>query len=283
MNWDSVELYEVPWPTKRLVADDAVLVPDSGFKKVIVTVQPEFDTAQVTWKTTAPSGASQVLYRFKGWDALTQKKDDKVNRSKDFLFESPVTYEKSEKFHRIEVKHPEIRSASKLELVALSRALVDGQCVTLCSPEVSISLANTISITSGDAADNWRDNIVPGASMSHHPYLPKGTLFKMQFADSDPWCYPILKLKDKEIPDSSFSGLALTVHLLEGEGIVRVQLVEESDTRYAVETNFKDGVRQPQRIRAMFNNRLLQVSSPRDPDGRSVSYTHLTLPTTPYV
>jgi hypothetical protein len=129
-------------------------------------------------------------------------------------------------------------------------------------------LANTISITSGDTADNWRDNIVPGASMSHHPYLPKGTLFKMQFADSDPWCYPILQLKDSEIPDSSFSGLALTVQLLEGEGIVRVQFVEESDTRYAVETNFKAGVRQPQRIRAMFNNRLWQSSSPRDPDGR---------------
>jgi predicted phosphodiesterase len=268
MNWDSVELYEIPWPTKRLVADDAMLVPDSGFKKVIVTVQPEFSTAQVTWKTATPSGASQVLYRFKDWDALAQKKDDKVVRSKIFLFETPVTYEKSEIFHRIEIKHPEIRSASKLELVALSRALVDGQCVTLCSPVVSISLANTISITSGDEADNWRDNIVPGASMSHHTYLPKVTLFKMQFADSDPWCYPIIKLKDKEIPDSSFSGLAFTVQLLEGEGTVRVQFVEESDTRYAVETNFKAGVRQPQRIRAMFNNRLWQASSPRDPDGR---------------
>ncbi|MHC4545536.1 MAG: hypothetical protein ACYSYL_13625, partial [Planctomycetota bacterium] len=268
MNWDSVELYEIPWPTKRLVADDGLLIQDKGFKNVIVTVQPEFNTAQVTWKTTTPSGASQVLYRFKGWEDTAQEKDNKTVRNKDFLFETPVVYERSEKFHRIEIKHPEIRSASKLELVALSRAPVDGQCVTLCSPVVSISLANTISITSGDEADTWRDNIVPGASMSHHPYLPKGTLFKMQFADSDPWCYPILKLKDKEIPDSSFSGLVLTVQLLEGEGTVRVQFVEESDTRYAVETNFKVGVRQPQRIRAMFHDRLWQSSSPRDTDGR---------------
>jgi hypothetical protein len=56
--------------------------------------------------------------------------------------------------------------------------------------------------------------------------------------------------------------------LLEGEGTVRVQFVEESDTRYAVETNFKVGVRQPQRIRAMFHDRLWQSSSPRDTDGR---------------
>ncbi|NIP23063.1 MAG: hypothetical protein GWN67_03285 [Phycisphaerae bacterium] len=268
MNWDSVELYEVPWPTKRLVANDRLLTPDKGFKNLIVTIQPEFNTAQVTWKTSTPSGASQVLYRFKDWDATAQKKDDKVVRSKDFLFKSQVTYEKSEKFHRIEIEHPEIRTASKLELIALSRALTDGHCVTLCSPVVSISLANTIPITSGDSADNWRDNIVPGASMSHHPHSPKGTLFKMQFADSDPWCYPILKLKDKEIPDGSFRGLGLTVQLLEGEGIVRVQFVEESDTRYAVETNFKAGLHQPQQIRAMFNNRLWQSTSPRDPDGR---------------
>jgi len=268
MNWDSVELYEVPWPTKRLVDDDRLLTPDKGFKNLIVTVQPEFNTAQVTWKTATPSGASQVLYRFKDWDASLQKKDNKEVHSKHFLYESPVTYEKSEKFHRIEVKHPEISSASKLELVALSRVLIDGQCVTLCSPVVSINLANTIPITSGDEAGNWRDNIVSGASMSHHPHSPKGTLFKMQFADSDPWCYPILKLQDKEIPDGSFRGLALTVQLLEGEGTVRVQFVEESDTRYAVETNFKAGVRQAQRIRAMFNNRLWQSSSPRDPDGR---------------
>ena len=267
MNWDSVTLYEVPWPTKRLVADDAVLVPDSGFKKVIVTVQPEFNTAQITWKTVSPSGASQVLYRFKGWDAAAQEKNDKLVRSKDFLFESPVMYEKSEKFHRIQIKHPEIRSASKLELAALSRALVDGHCVTLCSPVVSIKPAKTISITSAQSSDNWRDNIVPGASMSLHRHSSKGTLFKMQFADSDPWCYPILKLKDKEIPDSSFRGLALTVQLLEGEGIVRVQFVEKNDTRYAVEANFKPSVRQPQRVRAMFNNRLWQSSSPRDTDG----------------
>ncbi len=262
MNWDSVTLYEVPWPTKRLVSDNAVLVPDSVFKNVFVNVQPEFNTAQVTWKTEIPSGASQVIYRFKGWEDTIQEKDNTMIRSKDFIFESPVVYEKAEMFHYIEIKNTKIVTASKLELVALSRSLKNGQCVTLSSPLISIKLARTIPIASAESADNWRDNIVPRASMSHHPHPPKGTLFKMQFADSDPWCYPILKLKDNEIPDSSFSGLALTVQLLEGEGTVRVQFVEKNDTRYAVETNFKAGVRKQQRIRAMFHDRLWQTSSP---------------------
>jgi hypothetical protein len=268
MNWDSVMLYEVPWPTKRLVSDNAVLLPDSGFKKIIVNVQPEFNTAQVTWKTEIPAGASQVIYRFKGWEDTAQEKDNTMIRSKEFLFESPVVYEKSQNFHHIEIKHIELNSSSKLELIPLSRALINGQCVTLSSPVVSIKLARTIPITSAESAENWQDNIVPGASMSHHPYSPKGILFKMQFADSDPWCYPILQLKDNEIPDSSFSGLALTVQLLEGQGTVRVQFVEKNDTRYAVETNFKTSVRHPQRIRAMFHNSLWQASSPRDTDGR---------------
>jgi predicted phosphodiesterase len=148
MNWDSVTLYEVPWPAKRLVADDVVQVPGSGFKKLIVNVQPEFNTAQVTWKTENPSGASQVIYRFEGWEDTAHEKDNKTVRSKDFLFETPVVYERSEKYHRIEIKHSEICKASKLELVALSRALVNDRCVTLCSPIVSIKLAKTIPITS---------------------------------------------------------------------------------------------------------------------------------------
>jgi hypothetical protein len=268
MNWDSVTLYEVPWPTKRLVADDAVLIPDPGLKKVNVNVQPESDTAQVTWKTEIPSGSSQVIYRFKGWENTPQEKNNKTVRSKDFLFETPVVYESSEKFHLIEIKNPEISSASKLELIALSRSLRNGQCLTLSSAVISIKLAKTIPIASAESADNWQDNIVPGASMSHHPHSPKGTIFKMQFVDSDPWCYPILKLKANEIPDSSFSGLALTVQVVEGQGTIRVQLVEKNDTRYAIETNFKPDLRQPQRIRAMFNDRLWQSSSPRDTDGR---------------
>jgi hypothetical protein len=104
--------------------------------------------------------------------------------------------------------------------------------------------------------------------MSHHQHVPKAVLFNMQFGDSDPWCYPTLKLKDSEVPDNSFAGLALTVQLLEGDGIVRVQFVEQNGARYVVETGFKDELRQPQRIMARFSARLWESHSPRDPNGR---------------
>jgi hypothetical protein len=268
MNWDSVTLHEIPWPAKRLVAGDVVLKPDVRFKKMIVNVHPELNCAQVSWKTEIPAGASQLLYRFISDDAAANNPDTNDIRSADFLFETPVVYEKSASFHRIAIERPEIRSASKLQLVALCRALVDGRCTTLCSPLINLSLAKTLSVESADSADNWRDNIVPGGSMSHRAHSPKGVLFEMKFGESDPWCYPILKLKDSEIPDTSFNGLALTVQLLEGEGTVRVQFVEEGGTRYVVETGFKGSSRQPRPLRAMFHHRIWEPSSPKDPDGR---------------
>jgi hypothetical protein len=257
MNWDSVALYEIPWPARRLVPDGAVLKPNPGFKRIIVNVLPEFNTAQVTWKTEAPSGASQVLYRFSPEGSFAKSNEEAVIRSNDFPFETPVTYEKSAKSHWVEIEHTQIVSASELELVVLSRSLIDGLCVTLCSPVVSIKLAETLPVASGQEAANWQDNITAGASMSHRAYSPKGTSFEMQFADSDPWCYPILELKDNEIPDSSFSGLALTVNLLEGEGIVRVQFVEANGAQYVAETHFKTGLGRPQRVRAMFHDGIL--------------------------
>ncbi len=181
MNWDSVVLRETPWPTKRLVADEAILDPDPGFKKIIVNLHPELGTAQVSWKTSVPSGASQLLYRFKSQDAAKTSRDTVV-KSKDFLFETPVIYEKSAILHRAEIEHALLQSAETLEFVALSRSLIDGECVTLCSPVVAVKLANTLPIASARDAENWRDNIVEGASMTHRGHSPKGTIFEMKFA-----------------------------------------------------------------------------------------------------
>jgi len=154
MNWDSVALYEVPWPTRRLVPDGAVLRPNPGFKRIIVNVLPEFNTAQVTWKTQSPSGASQVLYRFSPKGSSAKSNEDAVIRSSDFPFETPVIYKKSAKSHWVEIEHLQITHASELELVAVSRSLVDGLCVTLCSPVVSIKLAETLPVASGQEAAN---------------------------------------------------------------------------------------------------------------------------------
>ena len=176
-------------------------------------------------------------------------------------------YEKSAKFHRATIDHLLLQSAETLEFVALCRSLIDGKCVTLCSNVISIKLANTLPIPSARDAENWRDNIVEGASMSHRAHSPEGVLFEMQFAESDPWCYPMLELKDDEIPDSSFRGLALTVELLEGEGTIRVQFVEARGAQYVADTHYKAALKKPQRLLATFSGTLRRPTPP-DPDGR---------------
>jgi len=84
MNWDSVTLQEVPWPTKRLVADDAVLTPDPNFKRLTVNVLPELDSAQITWKTAFPAGASQVLYRYASETGPISSNEESQVNSRDF-------------------------------------------------------------------------------------------------------------------------------------------------------------------------------------------------------
>ena len=64
MNWDTVALREIPWPTARLLEDGSVLEPDERFQDLRVRLHPRHATAQVTWETRIPTGASQVLFRF---------------------------------------------------------------------------------------------------------------------------------------------------------------------------------------------------------------------------
>lgn len=145
MNWDSVSVREVPWPTKRLVPDGTVLSVDKGVKAPMVTIQPAFKTSQVTWRTKVPAGAAQVLYRFLDSDAVTnQPKDEKEPtrvRTAGFPFQTPVVYERSATSHRVEIENLTIpESAVELQVVALSRALIEGECKTLCSPLVRTKL-----------------------------------------------------------------------------------------------------------------------------------------------
>jgi len=139
MNWDSVALYEMPWPAKRLVEGKSVVTPDKRVHDAIITVQPKFRTAQVTWGTKLPAGASQVLYRFLDSQAVNQEAQGKETapteiRIAHFPFESPVMYERSARRHRIEIENlvmPE--EAVELQVVALSRVCEDGNCKTICS------------------------------------------------------------------------------------------------------------------------------------------------------
>ncbi len=268
MNWDSVKLREIPWPSSRLIAQEAVLTPSAAFKKIVVNVRPEPGAVQVTWKTDLPAGASQLLYDFRAINAPQTGASDRQVRGRDFTFETPVQYEESANFHWITIEHPRIESAYELELVMLSRMLVDGRPVTLCSPVRRFRLAKTLPIESARKAENWRDNIVAGGSMSHESDSAGGMLFDMQFADSDPWCYPLLELKEDEIPDASFRGLELTVELIEGDGIIRVQFLEEGNPQYVAETHYDARKKSPQRVRAMFNQGIWRPTSPRDANGR---------------
>ncbi len=147
MNWDTVALHEVPWPRKRLVATGGVLAADDRLEGLIVTVQERLNTAQVTWGTKIPTGASQVLYRFLDSNAVERRPTGTRDRPAEvradgFPFETPVAYERSAKRHWIEIENLAIpESAAELQVVALSRALVDGQCKTLCSPPRKAALA----------------------------------------------------------------------------------------------------------------------------------------------
>jgi hypothetical protein len=147
MNWDTVALREVPWPAARLVADDPPLDPDDRFQDLRVRVHPRHATAQVTWGTRIPTGASQVLFRFAGGESTrgegnTGPESVPGVRPSAFPFESPVVYERSARRHWIELT--DLRpppDASQLEVVALSRALVDGACITISSPVAAVPLA----------------------------------------------------------------------------------------------------------------------------------------------
>jgi len=145
MNWDTVSLYEIPWPTRRLADENAVLTVDERLTNVVVTWQPKFGTAQVTWTSKAiPTGASQVLYRFVDEKTAQQQKTEKPPKSvrlSDFPFESPVVYERSATSHWVELANLKVpKSAVELQVVALSRALVNGECRTFSSPVATVSL-----------------------------------------------------------------------------------------------------------------------------------------------
>ena len=123
-------------------------------------------------------------------------------------------------------------------------------------------------LVAANEPDRWEDNIVRGGTMVHRQDPSKGVLFEMQFAQTDPWAYPRLRLIPREIPDGTLDGLALTVQLLEGTGVVRVQFIEGNGAAYLAETGLDPDVRTPQRVVALFAKAKWGSYSRPDPDGR---------------
>lgn len=120
----------------------------------------------------------------------------------------------------------------------------------------------------GSAADatRWEDNIVGGAVMSHVAAPAGAVRFDMQFGDTDPWAYPRLRLKDSEVPGNSMDGLALSVQLVSGTGVCRVQFVEDNGAAYLTDLEVNPDDRNPQRVVALFSQAHWGAFSPPDPD-----------------
>jgi hypothetical protein len=131
MNWDSVALREAPWPAPRLVEKGAALVPDDRPHDVVVTVQKEARTAQVTWGTKAACGTVQALLRLHDAEAQgrARRLAEKAEKSgewklleSDYPIASPVDYGQVSKRHRVEIRDLEIPpEAVEVEAIALSR------------------------------------------------------------------------------------------------------------------------------------------------------------------
>ncbi len=120
------------------------------------------------------------------------------------------------------------------------------------------------------AADpaRWEDNIVGGASMSHRAMENGAIAFSMQFGEGDPWSYPLLRLEAAEQPAAEDDGIVLTVHLAEGQGVLRVQFIEDTGAIYTAILETLPGAEGPQRMAALFDDAGWAAYSQHDPDGR---------------
>lgn len=143
MNWDTVALREIPWPNPRLVGEGEQLKADARFENLVVNVQRTARTAQITWKTKFAAGTSQALYRFLPSEASRDAAGQPVSRirSSDYPHHGPVIYERSQTTHWVEISDLMIpQDAGRLEVVVLSRTLVDGRCVTYASKPQTCNL-----------------------------------------------------------------------------------------------------------------------------------------------
>lgn len=177
-----------------------------------------------------------------------------------------------------------VKVAASVSMPATGRELLSGAWIKVRGdfgdagrPVLAFRLASDLNklrpteklpIEAGDDPANWEDNIVAQGVMSRHAAQPAGVLFEMQFADTDPWAYPRLRLKETDVPKGDFDGLALTVSVLEGTGTVRVQFIEESGAAYLADAGIHAGRREAQRAVVLFEHCKWGTHSRPDPDGK---------------
>jgi len=138
----------------------------------------------------------------------------------------------------------------------------------LCGDARDLVPVSTRPIPSSTNVLAWAKNVAAGATMSAEGHADGAVLFTLEFGDSDPWAYPLLKLGEVEIPPDSFDGLQVTLQLLEGEGTLRAQFVEDSGASYIAGFNAARNSRQPQRLIALFKDATWGSHSKKDPSGK---------------
>lgn len=135
-----------------------------------------------------------------------------------------------------------------------------------CEPD-AVRPSSETPVASAARAGAWADNITGGAKMSH---AEKGgrMVFAMDFGEQDPWGYPRLKLEADERPPEGADGLMAEIEVLEGQGALRVQFLEDGGSAYLGELpyNFKKGGRQS--LTAFFDKATWGGHSRLDADGK---------------
>jgi len=174
--------------------------------------------------------------------------------------------------------------SGQLQLPAGGRTLLDGNTVRwrgefgndgrpILAFRVVASLADlkpaqSNAVASAAKPDLWQDNIASGATMTHQAATSGGMEFAMQFGAGDAWGYPTLTLAAGEIPTDAMDGLAFTLQALEGEGVLRVQFVEENGACYITDIPVDATQRTPQRAVCLFSKTGWAPWSKPDGEGR---------------
>ena len=104
--------------------------------------------------------------------------------------------------------------------------------------------------------------------MVHQVAEDGAQVFTMQFGDGEPWSYPRLRQEPAERPSDDDDGLAVTVDLIEGEGSVNAQFIEESGATYVARLGAPSAGDGPQRLMALFSEARWASYSRPDPNGR---------------
>ena len=135
-----------------------------------------------------------------------------------------------------------------------------------CEPG-ALKPARETPVVSAARAAAWADNITGGARMTHAEEGGR-VVFTMDFGGQDPWGYPRLRLAPGERPPADADGLMAEVEVLEGEGTLRVQFLEEGGPAYLGELPYSFKKRGRQSLTAFFDKAAWGGHSRPDADGK---------------